>query len=53
MEVSYAAEADLPELQAKVDLYDDMVKALEPGGIPSWMIAEDMAALRNVSIRSA
>jgi hypothetical protein len=56
LEVSYAAEAELPELQANVILYDDMVKdmvkVLAPGAIPSWMIAEALMALRNVSIRS-
>jgi hypothetical protein len=52
LEASFKGEAELLELQAKVTLYDDMVKALAPVGT-SQVIAEALAALRNVSIRSA
>jgi hypothetical protein len=52
LEASFKAEAELPEPQAKVTIYDDTVEAIASGGIPSWMIAEAMMALRNVSIRS-
>ena len=42
-----AADSELPRLQESVNIYDALVKALNPGGIPSEMILEALADLND------
>jgi hypothetical protein len=45
LEASQEAEKEVAGLQDKVDFFDALVKALEPGGIPSQMILEALEGL--------
>lgn len=53
LEASQKAEKEVAGLQDKVDFIDALVKALEPGGIPSQMILEALEGLNGYLAEAA